>query len=452
MTENARAVGRPRRGQLVWRKSGWVARLTVVVDGERIRVCRPLGTDNKAVARRKLARLLESEGDTSPEEAARPETFEEAARRIVANQGAEGHRTWKDRLARLQRLAFPEFGQLPVNEVRPPHIRQALDLGLSKGLSRRTLALVKIDVSTVLGELWRDEVIAVNPAAQVVVPKGAPCDDRERVVLTDEEFGAFMACPDITPELHMMALASRTLGGMRTSDLHAWDWAHIDTVNWSGARVPRPKTKTKDRLALPPVLIPVLQAWWDAHGRPMAGPVFPVRKGPRAGERKRGKNSHALALREAVWMAGVVRPLPGFEAAWMDLEAARRTKDSEVIEAAELEAKRRCLIQSGSDEYKPLDFHSFRRAYNTALAGANVNVQIAMRLAGHRSASTHMRYVLFTDELSAPAQALPILIKAPPVPKLDLRRFDSPRNLPARPVGFEPTTLGFEVRCSIQLS
>jgi hypothetical protein len=39
-------------------------------------------------------------------------------------------------------------------------------------------------------------------------------------------------------------------------------------------------------------------------------------------------------------------------------------------------------IQSGSDEYKPLDFHTFGRAYNTALAGANVNVQIAMRLAG----------------------------------------------------------------------
>jgi len=423
--------GRPRSGQLIWRESGWVARLTTEIHGERVRVCRALGTDNKAVARRKLARLLESE-NASAEEAARPETFEEAARRIVANQGAEGHRTWKDRLARLQRLAFPEFGQLPVNEVRPPHIRQALDLGLSKGLSRRTLALVKIDVSTVLGELWRDEVIAANPAAQVVVPKGAPCDDRERVVLTDEEFAAFMACPDIAPELHMLGLASRTLGGMRTSDLHAWNWAHIDTVNWSGARVPRPKTKTKDRLAMPSVLVPVLQAWWDAR-QANGGPGVPVRKGRRAGERKQGKTSYADALREAVWVAGVVRPLPGFEGAWLALEAARATKETELIEAAEHEAKRHCLIQSGSDEYKPLDFHSFRRAYNTALAGANVNVQIAMRLAGHRSASTHMRHVLFTDELSAPAQALPVLLKAPPVPKLDLRCFDSPRNLPARP-------------------
>ncbi len=49
---------------------------------------------------------------------------------------------------------------------------------------------------------------------------------------------------------------------------------------------------------------------------------------------------------------------------------------------------------------------SFRRAYDTALAGANVNVQIAMRLDGHRSASTHMRYVLFTDELSGAANSV----------------------------------------------
>ena len=76
MTESKKgAGGRPRSGQLIWRKSGWVARLTVLVDGERIRVCRALGTDNKAVARRKLARLLESDAPVSAEEAARAETF-----------------------------------------------------------------------------------------------------------------------------------------------------------------------------------------------------------------------------------------------------------------------------------------------------------------------------------------------------------------------------------------
>jgi hypothetical protein len=37
-----------------------------------------------------------------------------------------------------------------------------------------------------------------------------------------------------------------------------------------------------------------------------------------------------------------------------------------------------------------LDFHSFRRAFN-GLAGAGLNIQTAMRLAGHKNAGTHMR-------------------------------------------------------------
>jgi hypothetical protein len=50
---------------------------------------------------------------------------------------------------------------------------------------------------------------------------------RDRVVLTDEELEAFMARPDAHPERHTMALVSQTPGGPRTSDLHAWDGAHI---------------------------------------------------------------------------------------------------------------------------------------------------------------------------------------------------------------------------------
>src|SRR5688500_7432697 len=103
--------GRPRTGQLVWRKSGWAARFWTVVDGEKIRVQRDLETTNKAVARRKLARLLESENPT-PAEAVRRETFAEAAKRIVEKQRAEGLRTWKDRWRRLERFALPDLGGL----------------------------------------------------------------------------------------------------------------------------------------------------------------------------------------------------------------------------------------------------------------------------------------------------------------------------------------------------
>jgi hypothetical protein len=199
-----------------------------------------------------------------------------------------------------------------------------------------------------------------------------------------------MACPDVDPELRMMALTSRTSGGMRTSDLHAFDWAMVDTVNWFDAEVPRPKTHSKTRLALPDVLLPALKAWHESQGSPASGAVFPARRGNRAGQHKIGKQSYAEKLRNALWAAGIVRPMPGY-----DPEHPDRTL---------------CLIQSGSTERRPLDFHSFRRAYNTALATAGVNVQVSMKLAGHRNASTHMRYVLLAETLTTPAAALPQLI------------------------------------------
>ena len=61
MNDTKHAGGRKRTGQLIWRKSGWYARFWTVVDGEEVRVSRPLGTENKAVARRKMARLMAGE-------------------------------------------------------------------------------------------------------------------------------------------------------------------------------------------------------------------------------------------------------------------------------------------------------------------------------------------------------------------------------------------------------
>jgi hypothetical protein len=40
---------------------------------------------------------------------------------------------------------------------------------------------------------------------------------------------------------------------------------------------------------------------------------------------------------------------------------------------------------------------------------AGVNVQVSMKLAGHRNPTTHMRYVLLAETLTTPAAALPQL-------------------------------------------
>ena len=108
----------------------------------------------------------------------------------------------------------------------------------------------------------------------------------------------------------------------------------------------------------------------------------------------------------------------------------------------------------------PVDFHSFRRAFNTALAEAGVNVQQAMHLAGHSDPHVHARYVMRTAAMrTVPAAALPKL----PLGRLSSARrglgivttrddsFGAPEISPMISVGHDRLELsanGLRVRCS----
>jgi integrase len=378
-------------GQLIWRRGGWSGRYYAKIDGERVRVCVPLETDNKAVARLKLDRLIA--GEDAPRVLKQGESFEQAARRIVPTQGIKSH---EQRMRRFEMYVFPRFGEVPVEKVSAGDVRDALDAAAKKGLSRFSILHILSDISGILQELYALDLLPENVARRCRVPKSAKVDKRRRIVLTDDEFTRFVESPQLEPELRLLALVSRCLGGMRTSDLHAWDWSHLDTKTWQNADVYRPKTDSMNRLALPEQIVPALQAWWVQCGRPSLGPVFPQRGGPNAGERRR-KMSHAARLRRALWAVGV-----------------RRGESKEI-----------CELQRDTERARRVDFHSFRRAYNTGLARAGVNVQTAMALAGHTQTDTHMRYVALTEVLSAPESALP---RARPVPILQMSATLSRRN------------------------
>jgi uncharacterized protein (DUF1778 family) len=248
--------------------------------------------------------------------------------------------------------------------------------------------------------------------SEVRVPKSAKVDDRTRVILNEAEFERFMACQEVSPELAVMTLISRTFGGMRTSDLHAWDRSHIDGETWADAHVPRPSV-----------------------GRWRSSPTRRLRRGPRglASARScRGDQEREGQERQEVPPVG------------------RTPSRLAAIGETERRARACCLIQAGSAELKPLDFHSFRRAFNTALADVGLNIQTAMRLAGHKNAGTHMRYVMIAETLITPTGALPKLSKTPALPVSEkaraLPKVFGPANgtsvFSAHPSGFEPLTYG----------
>ena len=158
---NGNKGGKPNTGSLILRKCGYVARIWAVVDGVRIRQSVKLGTDNRAVARVKLRQLIED--PTSIPTAGSAETFKQAAERIIKQQGTDGLKSHKDRLQRVTKFAFPEMGKLAVTAIKLAHVKAALDRALKAGMSRRTITHLKVDLSTIFDELWRDEIIPRKP-------------------------------------------------------------------------------------------------------------------------------------------------------------------------------------------------------------------------------------------------------------------------------------------------
>src|SRR5690606_26758305 len=87
---------------------------------------------------------------------------------------------------------------------------------------------------------------------------------------------------------------------------------------------------------------------------------------------------------------------------------------------------------------KPVDFHSFRRAFKQALADAGVELQTAMALSGASDAKAHQRYLANTAKMRRlPEAALPTFS----IVRAETLGDDSESGLfSEREKGFEPST------------
>ena len=155
----------------------------------------------------------------------------------------------------------------------------------------------------------------------------------------------------------------------------------IDRVHFAECIVPRAKTGTPQALAIPDVLAPFLRAWWERAGKPESGPVFP-RASASARARRRAPSALAREAtaprRSSAPASGACRPI--------EVPATKpgtRTDLGKRAEGTKLAPNPRDPLYFETATTLPVDFHSFRRAFNTALAEAGVNVQHAMHLAAH---------------------------------------------------------------------
>ena len=133
----------------------------------------------------------------------------------------------------------------------------------------------------------------------------------------------------------------------------------------------RRKTARPQRIEVPEVLRPILRDWWVRAGSPLAGLVFPSLRGDRAGEGIKLKVSHA----------GEAHRKANPDAAPEVLDAYAPAKDS----------PRWAELFTETEFTRPVDFHSWRRAYCQSLANIGLSAQQAQKLAGHANLAAHER-------------------------------------------------------------
>lgn len=402
--------GRPAKGTLYETKSGWRARMTVTIDGERVKKSFDLETKDKTVARIRLKRLVLNNGEPVSELqelAGRVETFSEAAERIV---GASKIKTKASRKDRIRLHVAPHLGDQLVTEIGPREIREVLETMVANGLGKQQCIHVRNDMSAVLGHLWDEGVLPENFIKKVKIPRDAPEDRRERAVLTDAELLRYLTWehPEegrrmAVLERQTMACISRMFGGVRLNDLRELEWSALDTNNFEWGWAPRTKTERPQRLRIPPQLRPFLVDWWERAGRKASGPVFPVRLGDRAGQ-KRKVSSIVGAFRRDLKRA--------FGIETHEIEIIKRSNGRNLTKITWKEARpmtpREVELLEDTKFTRRVDFHSFRRAYKQGLANAGVDIQTAMTLSGSSDPKAHARYLANTAMMAeVPLGALP---------------------------------------------
>jgi len=250
------------------------------VNGKLNQVASGLKAGEEKKARQVLQRIearigigLELEEDKSG-----PVTVARYAARWVEERKSQGISSAHDEGARLRLHALPAIGALPIEEVRPKHIRDLIrQLRAKTKLAPRSVRHVYGALHVMFRDAVVDELIEVNPCAlkRTDLPKVADKDAtwRAGAVFTRSELELLLS-DDRIPEDRRMMYAVMGLAGLRFGEAAALRWRSYDpshaplgrlliATSYSTTARKEKGTKTEQPRLVPvhPVLAKLLATW-----------------------------------------------------------------------------------------------------------------------------------------------------------------------------------------------
>lgn len=243
------------------------------------------------------------------------------ARKRTHRAGAEDSSRWNKHLA-------PSFGHLRPSEVDAARIRAFIDAKLTEGLNPATIRILVSLLSSLLTDLVEQGNFPANPARSL--PRATmrlmrPTHD-PRTTPFIEKLADVRGIYVRLPEPLNVAYAIGALAGLRTGEVFALKWEHVDVP---ARRIHvresvKGPTKDKDSRMVPilDALAPILTEWKLKTGG--AGRVVPPM---RCDGKKIDKNTPGKFLRPVLEELGLSRPGLGW------YEATRHTFASQWVMA-----------------------------------------------------------------------------------------------------------------------
>ena len=321
-------------------------------DAERAALSRTLTT---AQARKLFNEILERAGDEPLDNFTIEAWFREW---VATKKAARGQKTGeryekpiKDFLAHLGSRA-----SLPLRAVTPKDVRSFRDAERGLGKSPVTVNLAHKIVTSALGAAVKMGYLLANPAVAVDYLSTHEAKVQKETFTSEEIAKLIDAAPsgDWRGVILLGAFA-----GMRLGDALRLKWGNVDLQASAIAFTPSKTARLGKRLTMPVHL--EVEAFLLRHptGASDDAPLFPSLVNLSIA----GKSGASMSFRRIMGRAGV------------DAGIARKAKDG-----------------GAGRSVSARSFHSLRHSFITALAHANVAVELRQKLAGHTSEGQSLHY------------------------------------------------------------